>query len=146
LAHRVSPALLSKRVATTSLALATTLVAMTPSADAATTIYTDRAAFEAALGAFSVDNLNGIPGGPLTFIVRSDFTITAPSGLGMFGYVNNLTQCGAFSGPGVDAVHFHHYAGEDTVTFNLTIHELGFFIHPIWGDAIHRGKYSNGRQ
>jgi hypothetical protein len=105
---------------TMAVGLAASLVATVT--NAALITYTDRAAFEAALTSFSIDDFTSIPAGSFSSIDRGDYSIASP---GMYGCVNNPNACGP-QPPAGDGIGLFHYSGADTFTFDTAINGFGF--------------------
>ncbi len=106
-----------------SIALALGTLTMATSANAAVVTYTDRAAFEADLASFSIDDYTGLTYSLLFSIDRGDYSITSPNG--MFGCVNTPADCGT-PPPNGDGIGLFHYVGADTFTFDSAINGFGF--------------------
>jgi hypothetical protein len=83
--------------------------------------FSDRAAFEAAVGAYTVDNLDDLTDGPFTSRNRSDYTININS----FGCNSGPGQCGDNSAQGfVYPAYVWTYAG-GSFQFNVAINAFG---------------------
>lgn len=106
---------------TMAVGLAASLVATVT--NAALITYTDRAAFEAALTSFSIDDFTSIPAGSFSSIDRGDYSIASPGG--MYGCVNNPGSCGP-PPPAGDGIGLFHYSVADTFTFDTAINGFGF--------------------
>lgn len=87
---------------------------------AAVVTYTNRAAFENALGSFTVDDFTGVTPGAHSFADRGDYTITSPN---MYGCVNDAA-CGP-PPAGVDSISLFHYLGQDIFEFDTAINGFG---------------------
>ncbi|WP_136442796.1 VPLPA-CTERM sorting domain-containing protein [Pacificoceanicola onchidii] len=89
-------------------------------AQAATTLFTDRAAFEAALSEVFIDTLDDLTVGSVSTLVRDDFTLTGD----VFKCVE-LSSCGNNGGIGFNhPAYLWNYAPQ-TLTFNTAINGFG---------------------
>lgn len=104
-----------------AIAIATAAVLSSLPVSAAVVTYTNRAAFEGALGSFTVDDFTGITPGAQGFADRGDYTITSPN---MYGCVNDAA-CGT-PPAGVDSISLFHYLGQDIFEFDTAINGFGF--------------------
>lgn len=101
-------------------------LALPGSAFASLVTYTDRVAFETALGSVSVDNLDGVASKQHYQDIRNDYVLTSPL---IFGCINNASCLGITGpNPGFDDAYLLHYnySVESTFTFTTAVFGLGF--------------------
>lgn len=96
---------------------------------AAVISYTSRTAFQNALAAYTIDNLNGIIQGYHYGDVRTDYRIQTT---GMWGCINNSNGCGDNSGIGFYNSYLWNYQDTDIFTFSIAVNGFGFdYANPV---------------